>query len=715
MRRTVPLRVRIVIIFGLAALTMMAAVAVPLSVVQDYTQATLSEQRQNLLGLAWFNALTDHAKPYQVLAARLMLDPALAAAMAQGDPAAVSRALRTAGQPWPGGDQALQRLDVITADGRLVASSAGLAAEAPMVNTRGSGARTVQSRWVVSVEDDPTGALFLVVTSAMPNGNLLAVSTALEPALRAFDEAGAGTALRSVFLIGHHSELLHATDPTAWPAVAAAHAKDGSFPLVLERDGHILDAVSAPLLNLAGTQVATLMVLSDATAASQRRSLILLLTGSAAAAVFAALLLGLYGFARVALEPLAEMARVIRAMAAGDAMAVADLPERRDEVGALARAVEVFRRDILALARVRIADTLRRAQQQALIRQEMQSLSAVLEEAERESLLAELQTIEATGGEQDGTALAAAFRQMAARVTAQHARLADLLAQRTRDLDVVRDALTERAQLFRLREELDVARRLQMGSLPAVFPPFPERTEFDLFAAMVPAKEVGGDFYDFALLGDRLVLMIGDASGKGVSGAIFVATTRVLLRSAMVHGASPAQALATANVTLAVDNPTMMFTTAFIAVLDLATGLLTYANAGHNPPYLSAPGSASSGGLQTLAGSDGIALGVLDEAEYEDATLHVAAGASLVLFTDGVTEANRPDYALYGETRLEDVLQGLELESPEDLVAGIQDAVQRFADGEEQADDITVLVARFRGPTGGTNAGVSPLTGMFQK
>jgi sigma-B regulation protein RsbU (phosphoserine phosphatase) len=283
---------------------------------------------------------------------------------------------------------------------------------------------------------------------------------------------------------------------------------------------------------------------------------------------------------------------------------------------------------------------------------------------------------------------------MAARVVAQHARLGALLAERSRDLEIVREALAERAHLSRLRQELEVARHLQLSSLPSIFPPFPDRKDFDLFAAMAPAKEVGGDFYDFALVGgDRLAVMIGDAAGKGVSAAMFIAMARSILRSAVVRGASPGQALALANSTLAVENHTMMFATAFVGVLDLGTGWFTYANAGHNPPYL----VASSSPVRTIDGEAGIALGIMEDAEYDDHDIQIAERSTIVLFTDGVTEANDPDDEMFGEASLEASLASLGQCSPEEGVGAIQRAVHAFVRGAEQADDITVLALRWLG------------------
>lgn len=677
------LRTRIVLIFGVASIALLAALLMPLLVVQGLTEQALSKLQREEQNASWRAVLENAATPSELLSSQMTADPALLQAMSLDDVAATGRLLAAA-QARSGA----YRIDLLARQDRLFASSAGLAAEAPLIDTSNLATRLQHDPWLVGLESTPDGQALLVVTTAFPGGRALSVATSVAAMLKPLER----DANRKLFLIDRGGALLLSTSQADWPALSVAlNRRDGGMQL--EREGHRFDAVSTPLLNTAGLEIGTLVSMRDVTVAAQRRMLVLLVTGGATLLVFMVLLLALYGFIKGALDPLAEITRVIRAMAGGDTMVSAEMPKTRDEVGDIASAVEVFRRDIVALARTKLTGTLRQAQQQALIRSEMARLAGMLEASEREDLLADLREFEASAG--DGAALAEGFRRMAARVTAQHRKLADMLAERTRDLDTVRQALAERAQLSRLRQELEVARHLQLSSLPQVFPPFPHRRDFEVFAAMEPAKEVGGDFYDFALLdGDRLAVMIGDASGKGVSAAMFIAMGRSILRSAIVRGASPGQALAVANSTLAVENHTMMFATVFVAILDLRTGCLTYASAGHNPPYL----VTLADGVTALGGSSGIALGILEDASYEDEEQLVPVGGSLVLFTDGVTEANAPDMSMFEEDRLEAALAGLAQAGPDETVATILRAVRGFAAGAEQADDITVLSARYLGP-----------------
>lgn len=684
------LRTRIVLIFGMATLAMLGSVLMVAWVVQGLTEVDLAQARHEEQNEAWSAALYNAVTPYEILLAQLTRDPKLLHAI-EADDVVTTRKLLFEARSGTN----VTRLDILAREGRLFASSVGMSAEMPMIDTTNLQSRLQQNPWLLGVEAKPDGSIVVVVTSAFPGGRSLSVVTPVEAVLAELARGGE----RRLFLIDRTGSLLLSTAPSAWIPLSSALSKASGRSALLQLENRTFDANSTPLLNTTGLQIGTLVSMRDITAASQRRSLVLLATGTTAMLAFAALLMLLYGFTKGALDPLSEVTRVIRAMAAGDAMVSAEISTRADEVGAIASAVEVFRRDILALARTKLSGTIRHAQQQVLIRSEMARLAETLEVADREDLLLDLREIEATSHE-DGTALAEGFRRMAARVTAQHRKLASMLAERTRDLGIVREALAERAHLSRLRQELEVARNLQLSSLPQIFPPFPDRTDFAVHAAMEPAKEVGGDFYDFALIGgDRLALMIGDASGKGVSAAMFIAMGRSILRSAMVRGASPAQALALANSTLAVENHTMMFATVFVAVLDLRSGMLTYASAGHNPPYLVSPAA----GVQPLGGITGIALGVLEDAEYDNEILLVPVGGNIVLFTDGVTEANNSREAMFGEELLEAELARLMEAKPEAIVAAIQAAVQRFADGAEQADDITVLSASYLGPVQSEN------------
>jgi phosphoserine phosphatase RsbU/P len=253
--------------------------------------------------------------------------------------------------------------------------------------------------------------------------------------------------------------------------------------------------------------------------------------------------------------------------------------------------------------------------------------------------------------------------------------------------------LIEVEQAEKLRaQELAHAAQIQQSILPHKFPAFPDRKEFELHAAMVPAKEVGGDFFDFFLLDpEHLGFVIGDVSGKGVPAALFMAVSRTLLRAFAQHRATPGDCLAYMNSNLTAQSDSAMFTTVFYGILDTRSGELQFANGGHNRPYV----LAVDGQPRPLSEESGPIVGIMDGFSYDTYTGRLAPGETLVLYTDGVTEARDKNDAFFGDRRLEQLLAVHCGESAEQLVASLHAAVQEFAIGEPQADDITVLALRY--------------------
>ncbi len=260
-------------------------------------------------------------------------------------------------------------------------------------------------------------------------------------------------------------------------------------------------------------------------------------------------------------------------------------------------------------------------------------------------------------------------------------------------IEQARLAEIEQSEKLRARE-LEHAALIQRSILPSEFPPFPHRKDFDLHAAMVPAKEVGGDLFDFFLLdNEHLGFVIGDVSGKGVPAALFMAMTRTLLRATAQHQRQPGECFDYMNATLAEGNTPGMFVTLFYGVLDTRTGELEFANAGHNPPYV----FSRNGSLRKLVEKSGPMLGVLEGYPYRTITTRIDAGDGILLYTDGVTEAIDKDGQFFDEERLERYLAGHAPEPVRPLVLSLQAAVQDFSKGMQQADDITVLALRYIG------------------
>jgi serine phosphatase RsbU (regulator of sigma subunit) len=237
-----------------------------------------------------------------------------------------------------------------------------------------------------------------------------------------------------------------------------------------------------------------------------------------------------------------------------------------------------------------------------------------------------------------------------------------------------------------------------MGILPKAADVLAGETRFDLELVLEPAREVGGDLYDvFRLDGDRLFFLLGDVSGKGLPGSLFMAVSKALYKStALRRGEGIAAMMREANGEISRDNPEALFVTAFAAVLDLGTGVLEYCNAGHDPPYVVPAG----GGLPSrLAEVGGPPLCVLDGFEYVAHRRRLAIGEALCLVTDGVTEATNPAGELYGRDRLETRLAALPAGvAAKDVVAAIREDVERFVAGAEPADDLAIMVLRWDGP-----------------
>lgn len=248
----------------------------------------------------------------------------------------------------------------------------------------------------------------------------------------------------------------------------------------------------------------------------------------------------------------------------------------------------------------------------------------------------------------------------------------------------------------RMDSELRIAHDIQMSLVPKTFPPIPSRTDLDLFAALEPAREVGGDFYDFFALDDnRLVLAIGDVSGKGVPAALFMAVTRSFLRSAFRSDSDPAIVMDHVNRELNVGNDACMFVTLFCAILNLDTGVLEYVNAGHNPPLIRYPDSK----IVWITEPKGPIAGVMEEMTYESGHVSFPEGSLLVFYTDGVTEAMDVKQNLYGEDRLHAWLESIDdTTCCEALTDALLKEIKTFAGEAEQSDDITVLMVKKLSP-----------------
>jgi sigma-B regulation protein RsbU (phosphoserine phosphatase) len=247
----------------------------------------------------------------------------------------------------------------------------------------------------------------------------------------------------------------------------------------------------------------------------------------------------------------------------------------------------------------------------------------------------------------------------------------------------------------RIESELKIAHDIQMSMVPKTFPPFPDRPELDIYATLVPAREVGGDFYDFFLIDDqRLCFAIGDVSGKGIPASLFMALTKTMFRAnGDRRDATADRILSTLNGDIYRDNDSCMFVTMFCGILDIQTGRMDFSNGGHNLPYV-----ISNGTVTALTNPGGMALGIADSANLRAGHIVLSAGDRLVLYTDGVTEAMDKHEELFSQCRLETTLHGASVQSSKAVIEEVVGEVRRFCAGAPQSDDITLLVVGYMGP-----------------
>lgn len=258
----------------------------------------------------------------------------------------------------------------------------------------------------------------------------------------------------------------------------------------------------------------------------------------------------------------------------------------------------------------------------------------------------------------------------------------------------IRQLTLATASRERMDSELRIARDIQMAILPKSLPPSPDTKAFDFFALIEPAREVGGDFYDFFLIDDtHLCLVMADVSGKGIPASLFMAVTKTLIKATAGTGHAPADILTRVNSEIARDNDQSMFVTVFFAVLDLQTGGMVFTNAGHNPPLL----IRSNGTIAPIGGSGQLVLGAMEDTVYRDDSSALAPGDRLFLYTDGVTEAMSPGDEMYGNERLERALAQLRDGTLREMAHGVVDGIRAFAGTTPQSDDITIMAFEYLG------------------
>lgn len=639
---------------------------------EQVLQQRLAETAQTALAAQWAEALATEDRVLEQAFDKLLSEPQLATALRQDEPGALALALERAGlTPGPGQPLALAAL---LGAGRapLIQGRAppGLVLNADSVERASVGEAAEGLRlpgdgraWVLSTRRLPGSGDALVLVLARDASELLAQMAS---------HTGAALALLDL-----HGRLLHSTDATLWQGAASHVAPRGAQYAELGLNGRSYGVSGVPVQDLAGHAAGTLIMLADQTPAAQASRFLGRLALGGTVLLVLAVLLGLNAYLRRSLRPLERSIDALQALAQGDASV--QLPySGRDEIGRIARTVATFRRNAEELAATRALRERVRRRQERLLRGKLQALA----EATQQPLALQA----GHSDEEQLRQLAGVMNELSGRLIAQHRQLTGMVEE-------LREALVTKTRLAGLEQELQIAAQVQLSILPRD-PPRDPRVQ--LHCHITPAREVGGDFYDYFLLDEQqLGFVIADVSGKGVPAALFMTIARTLLKATAQFVAEPTRCIAQLNDLLAAENEQMMFVTLFYGVLRLDTGEVRYVNAGHNPPYL----LRASGEVAPLPRTGGIAVAVSEGMIYREASLRLAPGDQLLLYTDGVTEAFDPDEQEYGDQRLEQALRAALAanSSPEQIAAHLLADVHAFERGAPQADDITCVALRYLG------------------
>ena len=674
---------------------------------QRYNEALLQGQR-----IAWDKLQNESLERQDALARRLLEDPAFRNPQAPGAAQRIDTLLANAVRQAPG-----LRIDIVAPGGGLVSTTEPGFDPQPLaeygwvkaaMSTAAEGVRGLSQvapreyAWVV-VHGFEGGALALGQD----------VSRRL-PELAAYLGG-------EMFLVNMRGKETLGTQPGALSATGAVVPVRSPQAIILstptQGDGNgngagkaALQLISQPVLNPDNRVVGALVWMQDVSA-QHRSDQFFNIAAAGGALLFAVLIvMGLAAYMQHAMEPLTRSVGVLKALASGATDASLDdgEEEAEDESGAIARGVVAIRSELLNLETLRQERIRTRHQQERLIRDQLRSLAESLDPTSRDEILAalgsrgEAPAAQATPPAQSSASadtlphsspnqlaeLAGILGRMSGLVSTQQSRLLKLLRE-------LQAAVQTQAMLASLQQELEIARQMQLSILPRSAP---DVGEVDIAATMIPAKEVGGDFYDYFPIDDEhLAVVVADVSGKGVPAAFFMAISRTLLKSNALFLRVPGATIAALNDQLCAENDQMMFVTVFYGVLHLRSGRLTYVNAGHNPPVWLQGGKA-----RYFERGANMALAVMEGQDYIEGEIVLSPGETLLLYTDGVTEANNQEGTLFGEPALLAAMEAVAADPVHKGHAGgvpqrVVQAVRAFEAGAAQADDITVVAITYQG------------------
>lgn len=685
------LRTRLTIILSLAFL-----LVVTLLVLVGLRRESLMDERFAEVAIAgqlslWTQLVEEQAAELQDAGEDLVAAPEFASAFGATALRAAARSVTGAVIATGGADL----IQIVQPDGLLLFSSEPRAEERPMLDAGSLDRLIAQGGSIAGVRQDrPDRYVVLVAMPVIAQGRTTAVAILAIDAIKVLRRFSAAFGAPS-YLVSLRGRLVRSTEPEVWvqanrPEVPPREASFG----VAEGEGRLYSVTGVPVPDFSGGTAGTLVTLRDSTEslAAMRD-----LASSALLAVggFVLMILtGLYLYLKRGFRPLEGAISVLRALSQGNTKVRLE-ESGSGEIRRIADAVAVFRRNAVQLEEHRQHQARLRQRQERLIRRQMERLAQTLEDDGRAQVMEDLKEIVQRRIEHAGAAaseveqqdeqlgmLAALLQRMSARIADQHHRLTELVAE-------LREAIVTRAKLAGLQQELEIAKQLQLSILPR---PLPPREDVVVHGVMLPAKEVGGDFYDFFFIDEhKLAVVVADVSGKGVPAALFMAITRTLLKATSLFTPSPGACLERLNAFLAAENDQMMFVTLLYGLIDLRSGTFSYACAGHNPALL----RHSDGRVVALPTTGDVALAVVEDATYQERVAQLRPGDALLLYTDGITEAFDPEGDLYGEERLMEAWSKAPVAAGPATAAGsLVEQVHSFERGQPQTDDVTCVVLK---------------------
>ncbi len=661
--RNVSIRLRLTIVISLAGLLLAAGLGYGSIVRERLLAESYDEDRQTALKTVWKTLAQRETDTVSRLLAPLRTDESIRYALLAGDALLAARLIEDLASK-----NDLEQLVTFDpsegAEGRLFVGRNPLS---PRVAKR-----IVDTGTRVSGGDiDADGQPVWTVAEALGDpdrGGMLIVAASV-PLASAVLEAGAVLG-GEAFLVASEGGLIFGTDPPLWQELDAG---SGDYAAT---------TTNIPALN--GGRLAALHVIADVSELAARQQALRIAFFGAAAFFACIALWALYANLSGSLQPLDRVIGVLEALSAGRRGVWIEQAAGTDEIARIAKAVEAYRSSLGEVERLSAERRRAQRRRERFLRQQMAGLTSAVGAEAQQAVTEELARLEREGASDEFEALTLVFEQMAQRIREQHGRLTELVEE-------LREALKHKERLVAIERELSIAHDLQLSVLPRETPP---QREVEIAAQMLPAKEVGGDFYDyFAIDDDRIGIVIADVSGKGIPAAFFMLIARTLLKATALIGESPAKVLTALNDMLEADNEQMMFVTAFYAVVHTGTGHVTFANAGHNPTYR----IDCKGQLSTLPMESGLALAIMPGFRFEEGETTLVPGETLFFYTDGVNEAFNEAGEQFGGPRLESELLSLAGAPPAAICDTMRASVEKFSTGVEQSDDITTVAMRYVG------------------